>query len=125
MPRDLAIRWTCFGGAGKEYAVDLCCAPIRKTIDVSCFVNFGGDVAVSLAPSTRSDTIGTVLFVDAGNVWKDDEDIDLADLNWSTGFGFRIGLSNLPRQPLLRVDLGWTIGEQSDFAVTVGTEQQF
>jgi outer membrane protein assembly factor BamA len=69
--------------------------------------------------------LGTVVFVDAGNVWKRDEAIDLDELNLSTGFGFRLGLSNLPRQPILRVDLGWAIGGEDNFAVTLGTEQHF
>ena len=68
---------------------------------------------------------GTVVFVDAGNVWKDDQDIDLGDLNWSTGFGFRIAMANMPRQPILRVDLGWAIGGEHNFEVTVGAEQLF
>ena len=67
---------------------------------------------------------GTVVFIDAGNVWTEEESIDLGELNWSTGFGFRLGTTNLPGQPILRVDLGWAIGNDS-FAVTVGTEQHF
>ena len=55
----------------------------------------------------------------------DDEDIDLGDLNWSTGIGFRIGLSNMPHQPILRVDLGWAIGGEDNFEVTIGAEQHF
>jgi hypothetical protein len=77
--------------------------------------------SVSMGPKIA---IGTVVFVDAGNVWKEDENIDLNDLNWSTGFGVRLGMSNLPKQPIVRVDLGWAIGEDS-FAVTVGAEQHF
>jgi len=69
--------------------------------------------------------IGTVVFVDAGNVWKDEEEIDVDDLNWSAGFGFRIGFSNLPHQPIFRLDFGWALGDADSFAVTVGTEQQF
>ena len=69
--------------------------------------------------------IGSVVFVDAGNVWKEEEEIDLADLNWSTGFGVRLGFANLPGQPILRIDLGWAIGGEDNFAVTVGQEQQF
>ena len=71
--------------------------------------------------------LGTVVFVDAGNVWKEEEDIDLAELNWSTGFGFRIGFSNLPKQPIFRIDFGWAIDSESEdnFAVTIGQEQQF
>jgi hypothetical protein len=71
--------------------------------------------------------VGTVLFVDAGNVWKEEEDIDLDELNWSTGFGFRLGFSNLPKQPIFRIDFGWAIDSETDdnFAVTIGQEQQF
>jgi outer membrane protein assembly factor BamA len=69
--------------------------------------------------------LGTVVFVDAGNVWEEEETIDLDELNWSAGFGFRLGLSNMPKQPILRVDLGWAIGGEDSFAVTLGTEQHF
>ena len=66
----------------------------------------------------------TVLFLDAGNVWKEEEDIDLNDLNWSAGLGFRIGLSNMPNQPIVRADIGWPIGG-GGYAVTIGAEQHF
>lgn len=68
--------------------------------------------------------IGTVVFVDAGNVWNRDEDIDLEDLNWSAGVGVRIGMSKAPKQPILRVDVGWGFAVDS-YAVTIGAEQQF
>ena len=77
---------------------------------------------VSMGPEF---TLGTIVFVDAGNVWKRDEDIDIDGLNWSTGFGFRIGMSNLPGQPIVRVDLGWALTGEDNFALTVGAEQQF
>jgi outer membrane protein assembly factor BamA len=69
--------------------------------------------------------IGTVVFLDAGNVWKDEEDVELNELNWSAGVGFRIGISNMPKQPIVRVDLGWALGGEDSFAVTVGAEQHF
>jgi len=71
--------------------------------------------------------LGTVVFVDAGNAWKGEEDVDLSELNWSTGFGFRIGFSNLPKQPIFRLDFGWAINSETEdnFAVTFGQEQQF
>jgi hemolysin activation/secretion protein len=68
--------------------------------------------------------LGTIVFVDAGNVWKRDEEIDMSNLNWSTGFGLRLGMSNLPHQPIVRIDLGWALTEDN-FALTVGAEQQF
>jgi len=83
---------------------------------------FWGSVAVG--PKVE---VGTVLFVDAGNVWKEEQEADLDDMNWSTGFGFRLGFSNMPKQPIFRIDFGWSIGSEDDnnFAVTVGQEQQF
>lgn len=68
--------------------------------------------------------LGTVVFVDSGNVWKEDEAIELNDLNWSAGGGLRIGLSKLPKQPIIRIDVGWAIGDD-EFAVTIGQEQHF
>lgn len=68
---------------------------------------------------------GTVIFVDAGNVWKEEEDIDLGDLNWSAGIGIRIGLENMPSSPILRVDYGWALGDNSGSEVTIGMEQHF
>ena len=68
--------------------------------------------------------VGTVLFVDAGNVWKDEEDISLADLNWSAGIGIRLGFTRLPHQPIFRLDYGWAIGNSSNEA-TIGIEQHF
>jgi hypothetical protein len=68
--------------------------------------------------------LGTVVFIDGGNVWKRDESLDLSDLNWSAGFGFRIGMSNLPGRPIVRIDFGWAIGVD-EFTVTLGPEQQF
>ena len=69
--------------------------------------------------------LGTVLFVDAGNVWKEADDAELNDLNWSAGTGLRLGWSNLPNQPIFRLDVGWAFDDPGGWAVTVGTEQQF
>jgi hypothetical protein len=69
--------------------------------------------------------LGSVVFVDAGNVWKEEETIELKDLNWSTGVGLRLGFLNLPKQPIFRLDLGWAVGDNSGFAVTFGQEQHF
>jgi thiamine biosynthesis lipoprotein len=41
------------GGIGKEYAVDRCAEIIRKEGTVPCLVNFGGDLAATLAPTQR------------------------------------------------------------------------
>jgi thiamine biosynthesis lipoprotein len=42
-----------FGGIGKEYAVDRAAALLRGQADMPCLVNFGGDLAVTGAPSKR------------------------------------------------------------------------
>ena len=76
----------------------------------------------SLGPKVA---IGTVVFVDSGNVWKEEDDVDLTDMNWSTGFGLRLGFSSLPKQPIFRIDFGWALDGSDSFAVTVGQEQQF
>ena len=68
---------------------------------------------------------GTVVFVDAGNVWEEEEDADLGDLNWSAGVGIRIGLENFASSPILRVDYGWALGDNSGSEVTIGLEQHF
>ena len=56
---------------------------------------------------------------------EEEDEIDLNDLNWSTGLGLRLGLSHLPNQPILRIDVGWALGDQDGWAVTIGHEQQF
>lgn len=42
------------GGIGKEYAVDRVAAMLRDVASASCLVNFGGDLAVSLARHDQS-----------------------------------------------------------------------
>jgi outer membrane protein assembly factor BamA len=70
--------------------------------------------------------LGSVVFLDAGNVWSDDEDIALDELNWSAGVGLRLGMSNMPRQPIFRLDIGWPIGGGGDgYQLTIGAEQHF
>jgi outer membrane protein assembly factor BamA len=81
---------------------------------------FWGDIA--LGPKFA---LGSVVFLDAGNVWKQDESAALDDLNWSAGVGLRIGLSNMPSQPILRVDVGWALGGNDGYELTIGTEQHF
>jgi hypothetical protein len=49
--------------------------------------------------------LGTVVFVDAGNVWKEDEAVELDELNWSAGVGLRLGWWR-PRQPAPRQPQG-------------------
>ncbi len=65
--------------------------------------------------------VGTVVFVDTGNAWTDNADFDM---KWSAGGGIRLGFSNLPKQPIFRMDFGSPIAADG-FAITLGTEQQF
>ena len=69
--------------------------------------------------------VGGVVFLDAGNVWKRDEVFDIADLNFGTGFGFRIGQPNSPGSPVLRVDFGWALRREGGFALSLGVGQEF
>ena len=61
-------------------------------------------------PLIRDAKIKGVLFLDSGNVWADGEDMDLSDLRYGTGFGFRwaapIGL--------LRLEWGFNLDPRED-----------
>jgi hypothetical protein len=65
--------------------------------------------------------VGTVVFFDTGNAWYQDEKFNM---NWSGGFGLRLGFSRMPHQPIFRIDFGWPIA-RSGFATTIGMEQHF
>lgn len=41
------------GGIGKEYAVDSACQLVTAHSDLSCMINFGGDIAVTRPPKLR------------------------------------------------------------------------
>ena len=69
--------------------------------------------------------IGGVVFLDAGNAWQDGETIDLQDLNYSVGFGLRLGYTKSPRSRVGRIDFGWPINRGGGFGVFIGVDQQF
>jgi outer membrane protein assembly factor BamA len=69
--------------------------------------------------------IGGVVFLDAGNAWEVDETIDLGDLNYSVGFGLRLGYTKSPRSRVGRIDFGWPLNRGGGFGVFVGVDQQF
>lgn len=69
--------------------------------------------------------LGTVVFVDGGNVWKEEDDPDVADLNWSAGAGLRLAWLSLPKEPILRIDFGYALDDPGGWAVTIGMEQHF
>jgi outer membrane protein assembly factor BamA len=68
--------------------------------------------------------IGAVVFLDAGNVWDEDESIDFTELHYSTGVGTRLAFTKVPGEPILRVDLGWTL-EGDGIGISFGMEQHF
>ena len=65
--------------------------------------------------------MGTVVFVDVGDAWPEEEEIDM---NPSAGLGLRLGFTRLPHQPIFRLDFGFPLLER-DWALTIGMEQQF
>jgi outer membrane protein assembly factor BamA len=69
--------------------------------------------------------LGTVVFVDAGNAWERGKAIDLGDLHYSAGFGFRFGMTKSPGSLVAQVDLGWPIGEPGPMQITFGIGQHF
>lgn len=69
--------------------------------------------------------IGGVVFLDAGNAWQDGETIDLQDLNYSIGFGLRLGYTKSPNSRVGRIDFGWPINRGGGFGVFIGVDQQF
>ena len=73
-------------------------------------------------PLIKDANIKGVLFFDSGNVWADDENVDLGDLRYGAGFGFRwaapIGL--------LRLEWGFNLDpkpeeEQPGWEFSIGT----
>lgn len=61
-----------------------------------------------------------VLFVDAGNAWRDGDPVDLRELKWDVGFGVRIDIGALG---MIRLDYGMTRAEPGRFNFSIG--QQF
>jgi outer membrane protein assembly factor BamA len=66
--------------------------------------------------------LGGVLFFDAGTVW--DDSVDLSQLNYSTGFGVRLGYTKSPNSRVGRIDFAWPLN-RGGFGVSVGVDQQF
>lgn len=69
--------------------------------------------------------LGGVLFLDMGNVWPAGEQIDLADLNYSVGFGLRLGYTKSPNSRVGRIDFGWPLNRGGGFGVVIGIDQVF
>jgi len=69
--------------------------------------------------------LGFVGFVDIGNVWNRGKDIDLSQLNYSAGFGLRLGYTKITDAPVVRIDIGWPLNRKSGFGLSFGIDQQF
>lgn len=69
--------------------------------------------------------LGGVLFLDAGNVWKEGESVNLFDLNYSVGFGLRLGYTKSPDSRVGRIDFAWALSGDGGFGVVFGVDQIF
>ncbi len=69
--------------------------------------------------------LGGVLFADAGNVWAKGQSINLADLNYSVGFGLRLGYTKSPDSRVGRIDFAWGLSGGGGFGIVVGVDQIF
>ena len=66
-----------------------------------------------------------VLFADAGFAWQRNQAVDLRDLKYGAGFGFRFGFTRFPRSPVARIDFGWPLSGEGGMIITLGMEQIF
>ncbi|NIV91834.1 BamA/TamA family outer membrane protein [candidate division KSB1 bacterium] len=69
--------------------------------------------------------LGGVVFLDAGNVWRPDEAINLSDMNFSVGFGLRLGYTKSPNSRVGRFDFGLPLNRGGGFGVSIGVDQHF
>ena len=69
------------------------------------FVQFNAEIRFPLVPEAG---VYGVTFFDTGDIWTNDEDVDLSDLRESAGLGFR-WLS--PMGPV-RLEYGWILDPQ-------------
>lgn len=98
--------------------------PAREFTGVRRFlVNLEDRIFTSLNLLTVA--FGGVVFVDAGNVWEEDQGIDLTELNYSVGFGLRLGYTKSPNSRVGRIDFAWPLNRGGGFGVSFGVDQQF
>ena len=66
-----------------------------------------------------------VAFMDAGFAWQRGRSVDLADLKYSVGLGFRFGFTRFPDSPVWRIDFGWPLDQGDGLGIVLGLEQLF
>ncbi|MBD3241584.1 MAG: BamA/TamA family outer membrane protein [Chitinivibrionales bacterium] len=64
--------------------------------------------------------VQAVVFSDAGQVWRDPDDVDLEELQWSIGPGLRINIAGT----LIGVDYGFQLGEDGEGRLHFSAESQ-
>jgi hemolysin activation/secretion protein len=69
--------------------------------------------------------LGGVVFFDAGNVWTREQTVDFSDMNYSIGFGLRLGLTRGPGAPVTRIDFGYPLSRGGGFGMSIGVGQVF
>jgi hypothetical protein len=72
--------------------------------------------------------LGSVIFLDAGYVWDENEKVNLGDLKMDVGAGLRFHISRSSFGNVLRLDFAYAVHEipgESRFVVTFGSSQAF
>ncbi len=69
--------------------------------------------------------LGGVIFFDVGHVWKRGQEIDMNLLNYSVGFGLRIGITKAPGSPVMRIDFGYPLSDNRGIGFSFGFGQVF
>lgn len=91
-------------------------APITSSVDPETgdvhTTQIGGNTLLLTSVELRYDVVrlwdhwlGTVVFLDGGDVTLDESDLDLGNLNWATGLGLRYNTAAGP----IRVDVGYRL----------------
>ena len=70
-------------------------------------------------------SFGGVVFFDAGHVWKRTQRINLKQINYSVGFGLRIGFTKGAGAPVMRIDFGYPLSEKRGLGISFGVGQVF
>jgi outer membrane protein assembly factor BamA len=72
---------------------------------------------------------GGVVFLDGGGGWEENESIDLSDMEYSTGLGFRFGLTKSASSRVARIDFAFPLDGREfklkNIVVSFGTNQIF